>query len=109
MKQALLEVADSGKKYSKSKTWRNSKFQNKDQQQLGSDQSEATQEKVYTTREFRRSNSGQGQQHQEKVKSMAKEEDSAPKKSGKSYSSKRKERQQMKEAASKSAQSEDII
>lgn len=72
------------------------------------------QEKVYSTREFRRSNSGQsqGQPQQEKSKTPSKDEEvseSTPKKSGKSYASKRKERQQMKEASTKRPSNDGIL
>ena len=108
-------VGQPGKKYSRGKSWRNSKQQQQQQQSTSSSSSSSappkneSESKVYLTREFRRTSNGQVQKS-EKVKGVKKEaevkqpqQDAAelPKKSGKSYANKRKERQQKKEMRSK--------
>lgn len=99
-----------GKKYSRGKSWRNSKQQQQQQSGTSSSSSAApkneAESKVYLTREFRRTSNGQGQKS-DKVKGVKKEAEAKqqpqqdpvelPKKSGKSYANKRKERQQKKE------------
>ncbi len=71
-------------------------------QGLAGAESNQKKDKVYPTREFRRSNPRSQNNKGDKMESACAQDqdppEAAPKKSGKSYSSKRKERQQMKEA-----------
>ena len=110
---AATAAPSTGKKYSKTKSWKNSKY-TKEQNKEGATTTEKEDStKVYSTREFRRSNSGQKRTSpSNKADSNATSEQETahqePKRSGKSYASKRKERQQQKKEASK-ANSEDGI
>ena len=111
---AATAAPSTGKKYSKTKSWKNSKY-TKEQNKEGATTTEKEDStKVYSTREFRRSNSGQKRTSpSNKADSNATSEQETPhqepKRSGKSYASKRKERQQQKKEASKANNSEDGI
>ena len=109
---AATAAPSTGKKYSKTKSWKNSKYI-KEQKEGATTTEKEDSAKVYSTREFRRSNSGQKRTSpSNKADSNATSEQETahqePKRSGKSYASKRKERQQQKKEASK-ANSEDGI
>ena len=105
----------------KPKSWKNSKHEKptntsqnsiKEQQHPKEPSAEKEESKIYSTREFRRSNNNSGPGPKSRYpKSVATadsnpDQDSGnnePKKSGKSYASKRKERQQQKKESAKNS------
>ena len=100
----------------KPKSWKNSKYekpnsQNNKEPQPKEPSAEKEESKVYSTREFRRSNSGPGgpKKYPKPLATADSNPDqetgtgNEPKKSGKSYASKRKERQQQKKESAKNS------
>lgn len=96
----LYFKGETGKKYSKTKTWRNSKFnQNQSKESSAEPPSsgdKGQEKKVYHSREFRRTNSDGKPPGKPQKQPQKNEPNEETKKSGKSYASKRRERQQQK-------------